>query len=65
MKVVKNLIRNKNFYKIRSRNYHHQLIVFKEKLTNSKNKFKKIRQVNEKLQQEINKLKTINEIILF
>ena len=64
-KTVKNLIRNKNFYKIRSRNYHHQLIVFKEKLTNAKNKFKKIRQINEEAQQKINKLKTINETIFF
>ena len=30
-----------------------------------KNEFKKIRQINEKLQQEVNELKTINEIILF
>ena len=64
-KIVKNLIRNKNFYKTRSRNYHHQLFVFKEKLANSKNEFKKIRQVNEELQQEVNELKTINEIISF
>ena len=48
--AVKNLIQNKNFYKIRSRNYHHQLIVFRKKLTSLKNKLKKIRQVNEKLQ---------------
>ena len=41
-KVVKNLIQDKDFYKIQSRNYHHQLIMFKEKLTSSKNKFKKI-----------------------
>ena len=65
IKVVKNLIRNKNFYKTRSRNYHHQLIVFKKKLANSKNELEKIRQVNEKLQQKVNELKTINEIILF
>ena len=64
-KVVKNLIRNKNFYKIRSRNYHHQLIVFKEKLASSKNKLEKIRQVNEKLQQEVNELKIVNETIFF
>ena len=30
-----------------------------------KNEFKKIRQINEKLQQEISELKTINKIILF
>ena len=42
-KAVKNLIRDKNFYKIRSRNYHHQLFVFKEELTSSKNEFEKIR----------------------
>ena len=64
-KTVKNLIWNKNFYKIRSRNYHHQLFVFKEKLTSSKNEFEKIRQVNEKLQQEVNELKTINKTISF
>ena len=64
-KAVKNLMRDKDFYKIRSRNYHHQLIVFKEKLTSSKNKFEKIRQVNEELQQEVNELKTINEAISF
>ena len=39
--------------------------MFKKKLINSKNEFKKIRQINEKLQQEINELKTINETILF
>ena len=39
--------------------------MFKEKLTSSKNEFKKIRQINEKLQQEINELKTINETISF
>ena len=39
--------------------------MFKEKLVNSKNKFEKIRQINEELQQEINELKTINEIISF
>ena len=49
-KAVKNLIRDKDFYKTRSRNYHHQLFVSKEKLTSSKNEFKKIRQVNEELQ---------------
>ena len=59
------MIRDKDFYKIRSRNYHHQLFVFKKKLASSKNKFKKIRQVNEKLQQEINELRTINETISF
>ena len=64
-KVVKNLIRNKNFYKTRSRNYHHQLIVFRKKLASSKNELEKIRQVNEKLQQEINELKTVNETIFF
>ena len=64
-KAVKNLIRDKDFYKTRSRNYHHQLIVFKKKLASSKNEFKKIRQVNEKLQQEINELKTINKTIFF
>ena len=48
--AVKNLIRNKDFYKIRSRNYHHQLFVFKEKLASSKNELEKIRQVNEELQ---------------
>ena len=63
MKIIKNLIQDKDFYKIRSRNYHHQLFVFKKKLTNSKNEFKKIRQVNEKLQQKVNELRTINEII--
>ena len=59
------MIRNKNFYKIRSRNYHHQLIVFKKKLTNSKNELKKIRQVNEKLQQKVNELKIVNKTIFF
>ena len=49
-KAVKNLIRDKDFYKTRSRNYHHQLIVFKKKLASSKNEFKEIRQVNEELQ---------------
>ena len=39
--------------------------MFKKELTSSKNEFKKIRQVNEKLQQEINELKTINETISF
>ena len=39
--------------------------MFKEKLTNLKNKLEKIQQVNEKLQQEINELRTINEIISF
>ena len=39
--------------------------MFKEKLASSKNKFKKIRQVNEELQQEINELKTINKTISF
>ena len=39
--------------------------MFKEKLASSKNEFKKIRQVNEKLQQKINELKTINEITSF
>ena len=63
--AVKNLMRNKNFYKTWSRNYHHQLTVFKEKLASSKNKLKKIRQVNEKLQQEVNELKTVNEAISF
>ena len=48
--AVKNLIRDKDFYKIRSRNYHHQLFVFKEKLISSKNELEKIRQVNEELQ---------------
>ena len=32
---------------------------------NLKNEFKKIRQVNEELQQEISELKVINETILF
>ena len=59
------MIRDKDFYKIQSRNYHHQLFVFKEKLTNLKNEFEKIRQINEELQQEVSELKTINEIILF
>ena len=63
--AVKNLIQDKNSYKIRSRNYHYQLFMFKEELTSSKNEFKKIRQVNEELQQEINKLKTINKTISF
>ena len=63
--VVKNLIQNKNSYKIRSRNYHHQLSVSKKKLTSSKNEFKKIRQVNEELQQEVNELKTVNKKISF
>ena len=48
-KIVKNLIQDKDFYKIRSRNYHHQLFVFKKKLTSSKNELKKIRQINEEL----------------
>ena len=48
--TVKNLIRNKNFYKTRSRNYHHQLSVFKEKLISSKNELEKIRQAHEELQ---------------
>ena len=64
-KAVKNLIRDKDFYKTRSRNYHHQLFVSKEKLASSKNELKKIRQVNEELQQEINELKTVNKIISF
>ena len=55
------MIRSKDFYKIRSYNYYHQLIMFKKKLTSLKNEFKKIRQVNEKLQQKINELKTINK----
>ena len=59
------MIRNKDFYKIRSRNYHHQLFVSKEKLINSKNKCKEIRQVNKELQQKINELKTVNKIISF
>ena len=62
-KTVKNLIRNKNFYKTRSRNYHHQLSVFKEELTSSKNELKKIRQAHEELQQEVNELRTINKTI--
>ena len=37
--------------------------MFKKKLASAKNEFKKIRQINEKLQQEVNELKTINEII--
>ena len=64
-KAVKNLIWNKNFYKIRSRNYHHQLFVFKEKLASSKNELKKIRQAHKKLQQKINELRTINKTISF
>ena len=40
--AVKNLIRDKDFYKIRSCNYHHQLSVFKEELASSKNEFKEI-----------------------
>ena len=64
-KVVKNLIRNKNFYKIRSRNYHYQLSVFKKKLISSKNELEKIRQVNKELQQKINELRIINEITSF
>ena len=64
-KAVKNLIRDKDFYKIRSRNYHHQLSVFKEKLTSSKNELEEIQQVNKELQQEVNELKTINEAISF
>ena len=59
--IVKNLIRDKDFYKIRSRNYHHQLFMFKEKLISSKNEFEKIRQVNKELQQEVNELRTVNE----
>ena len=39
--------------------------MFKKKLTSSKNEFKKIWQVNEKLQQEINELKIVNKIIFF
>ena len=39
--------------------------MFKKKLTSSKNEFKKIRHVNEKLQQEVNELKAINEAISF
>ena len=58
-------MRDKDFYKIQSRNYHHQLTVSKEKLTSSKNKLEKIRQVNEELQQEVNELKAINETISF
>ena len=42
-KAVKNLIRNKDFYKIRSRNYHHQLFVSKKKLTSLKDELEKIR----------------------
>ena len=41
--TVKNLIRDKDFYKIRLRNYHHQLFVFKKELASSKNEFEKIR----------------------
>ena len=62
-KAVKNLIRDKNFYKIRSRNYHHQLFVFKEELVSSKNEFEKIRQAHEELQQEVNELKAVNKTI--
>ena len=58
-------MRDKDFYKIQSRNYHHQLIVFKKKLISSKNEFEKIRQVNEELQQEINELKTVNKATSF
>ena len=65
MKIVKNLIRNKDFYKTQSRNYYHQLIVFKKKLISSKDEFKKIRQVNKELQQEINEMKIVNKIIFF
>ena len=39
--------------------------MFKKKLTSSKNELKKIRQVNEELQQEVNELRTINETISF
>ena len=39
--------------------------MFKKKLMNSKNELEKIRQINEKLQQKINELKTINEAISF
>ena len=39
--------------------------MFKEKLASSKNELEKIRQINEKLQQEVNELRTINEIISF
>ena len=39
--------------------------MFKKKLTSLKNEFKKIRQINEKLQQEINELKIVNKIIFF
>ena len=59
--AVKNLIRDKDFYKIRSRNYHHQLFVSKEKLISSKNEFKKIWQTHEELQQEVNELKAVNK----
>ena len=39
--------------------------MFKKKLASSKNELKKIRQINEELQQEVNELKIINEIISF
>ena len=38
---------------------------FKKKSINSKNELDKIQQVNEKLRQKLNKLKTINRTILF
>ena len=65
IETVKTLIGDKKFYKIRFCNYYHQLMQFKEKLISSKNKFNKIRQINEKLQQKVNKLKIDNKIISF
>ena len=65
IETVKNLIRDEDFYKIRFYNYYHQLMQFKEKPFSSKNELNEIEQINEKLQQKINELKTINETILF
>ena len=63
--AVKNLIRDRDFYRTRFCNYHYQSMQFKEKLLSSKNKFNEIRQVNEKLQQKINEVKTIDKVISF
>ena len=39
------------------------MIVFKEKLASAKNELKEFWQINEKLQQEVNELRTVNEKI--
>ena len=59
--AVKNLVRDKDSYKTRSRNYHHQLSVSKEELASSKDELEEIRQANEELQQEVSELRAANE----